>query len=179
MNSLLRFVGMDESARLHRLRTGPFVYGFLLHLAVLIIAILGGLMFAIGGVGVWVLLAAGVVSVFLPRAGAAWVVMMVLVFAMLLHEPHLGRTAVMILLVHLLHLLGALSISIHSLSRVQLRALWPIARRFVIVQAAAQGLLLAALFIFSANEDAMPWLAPVGALALLVLSAFLASRAVD
>jgi hypothetical protein len=120
------------------LRIGPAVPGAVLPLLLIVIAVTAG--FALQVPIGWVV-ASGVsaaLSGFARMAAGPWLAAAILVVMMLAAEPTLWRTAVVILAVHLLHVLGSLALVVPLRSRVALRALRPTAIRFLLVELVAQ-----------------------------------------
>ena len=116
---------------------------------------------------------AALVSVVIPRSMAAWLAAACLVFGMILVPPSPDRTALAVLIVPAVHLLGSLALTIPSTSRVSLTALLPSAWRFVIVQLLAQSTVFAVRLLAPAPVDrGIAWLAPAAAAVLLVVLSF-------
>ncbi|WP_337005255.1 MULTISPECIES: hypothetical protein [unclassified Microbacterium] len=125
---------------------------------------------------------ASVIATVLPRSLAAWLGAACLVFGVLLTDPAPERTALAVLLVHAIHVLGALALTIPLASRVALAVLAPSATRFLVVQLIAQPLVFGVWLLAPADVDrGVAWLAPVAAVALLVgvLLALRAARKAD
>ncbi|MDT0157487.1 hypothetical protein Q9R19_07625 [Microbacterium sp. ARD32] len=132
------------------LRIGAAVPGAVLPAASLLIAVGGGML--IGAATGWLAMlgAACLLSAFVRAIGGPWLSIAVLVVVLTTSEPAGWRTAVVVLAVHLLHVLGSLALTIPLRARVALRALQPTARRFVVVQLIAQAV------------GALTWLVPEG-----------------
>ncbi len=173
---MMRLRSLSRRDTLHRLDGGAAIPGLVLRAGIPALAILAVSVFGFNGFALGLLLAIATAAMIAPRSMAAWGVMMLVVLAMLLSEPDPGRTTVMLLIVHALHVLGALSLVIPARSRVQVRALLPTLRRFAGVQIAAQTIVLAAASLTGGVDGALPWLAPLGALGLLVLTAIVVRR---
>jgi hypothetical protein len=128
------------------------------------------------GIG-WEVLAvlAALAGSIVPITGLGWIALAVIPFALILEPMELGRASLAVLTVHLGHVLATLSLTMPIRSRVSLRALRPTAVRFAVVQLVAQALMVAAV-IFASEEGRVPWLAPVGALAVAGLALVLLRR---
>ena len=127
-------------------------------------------------------LAASLLAVIVPRTLAAWGGAACLVFGVLLTEPAPERTALAVLSVHAIHVLGSLALTIPLVSRVALAALVPSVTRFLIVQLIAQPLVLGVWLLAPTDVDrGVAWLAPLAAVVLLmgVLLALRAARKSD
>lgn len=112
---------------------------------------------------------AAVVAVVVPRTMAAWLAAACLPFGILVTEPSPARTALALLLVHAIHVLGALSLAIPLTSRIALRALRPSVLRFAVVQLIAQPVVFGVwLLAQGASARQLSWLAPIAAGLLLV-----------
>lgn len=159
--------------RLHRLNAGAAIPGAVLRAGVPIIAILAMFVYGFSDFALGLLLLAATAAVIVPRTMAAWVVAVLVVLAMLFSEPDFARTSMTVLIVHSLHVLGALSLVIPAGSMVQMRVLLPSLWRFLGVQAASQALVFAAASLSAGVGGTLPWLAPVGTLGLLALTVFL------
>ncbi|MFT4135265.1 hypothetical protein [Microbacterium sp.] len=158
----------SEGARLHTLSVGAWMPGALVRLALLLVVVAVGLVSGTGPLWQWLCVGAAAVAALVPRTMAAWLAAAMLALGLLLVPPELWRTAVVVGAVHAVHVLGSLALAIPVRSRVQLRVLVPTVRRFVAIQAVSQSVVLAAGVVLPAAGDvALPWAAPVGALALL------------
>lgn len=112
---------------------------------------------------------AALISSVLPRSMTAWMAAACLVFGVILVPPSPDRTALAVLLVPAVHLLGSLTLTIPSASRVSLTALLPSAWRFVVVQLLAQTTVSAAGLLAPPPVDrGIAWLAPATAAVVLV-----------
>ncbi|MFF1633155.1 hypothetical protein [Leifsonia sp. NPDC058248] len=122
--------------------------------------------------GVSLLLAAAAVA--MPRWLTAWFLIGVLAFTVLLRDQSVAdwHPYVLIAGVHLLHILGSWMLVVAPSARVQPAALWPSARRFVLVQAPVQLVAAGALALASAFSGAsvlgLAVVAGAGVLALAV-----------
>lgn len=117
---------------------GAAVPGVILPLATTAVAVTAGML--LGAVTGWVV-AMGVVCLLSGVArvlGGPWICGAILVVLLVVSEPAPVRTAVVILAVHLLHVLGSLSLVVPLRAWVTLRALRPSALRFVVIQLAGQ-----------------------------------------
>lgn len=116
---------------------------------------------------------AALISTVIPRSMTAWLAAACLVFGLILVPPSPDRTALAVLLVPAVHLLGSLALTIPSASHVSLMALLPSAWRFVVVQLLAQTAVFVAGLLAPAPVDrGIAWLAPATAAVLLVALAF-------
>ena len=125
---------------------------------------------------------ASAIAVVLPRSLAAWSGAASIVFGVLLTDPAPERTALAVLLVHAIHVLGSLALTIPLASRVALAVLVPSVTRFLVVQLIAQPLVFGVWLLAPTDVDrGSAWLAPVAAVALLVgvLLALGAARRAD
>jgi hypothetical protein len=165
------------STRTHRLRVPWGVPGILPRLVVIALVAVGVSVLVPFPLWRAVALAAALVAVVVPRTLAAWAAAACIPIGMLLTEPLPGRTALAMLLVHAIHLLASLSLTIPVSSRLSMRALLPALGRFAAVQLIAQPLAYGAQLLTDGGrlQDA-GWLAPVAAGALL-LGLVLALRA--
>lgn len=109
----------------------------------------------------------GAIAAVLPASYAAWGSIACIVVGMLIAGPDLGRALLAVLLVHLIHTLGALALLVPRGARIVLAALRPSLVRFVLIQVAAQPLTLAVMALFVLGTRAEPWAAVVGGAALV------------
>jgi hypothetical protein len=126
--------------------------------------------------GVSLLLAAAAVAV--PRWLTAWFLIGVLAFTVLLREQTVAdwRPYLLIAGAHLLHLLGSWMLVVAPTARVQPAALWPSARRFLLIEAPVQIVAAGALALTSAFSGAsLLGLAVVAGAAVLALVVALAA----
>ncbi|UGS27151.1 hypothetical protein K8F61_02760 [Microbacterium resistens] len=156
--------------RAHELRVPRGIPGIVPRLLVLLVTTAGVL--ALTPFIVWqvVAVAAASVSVVLPRSFAAWAGAACLPIGVLLTAPSPGRTALAVLLVHAIHVLAALSLTIPAGSRIAPGLLRPVLRRFVVIQAIAQPVAATAALLPQAGAADTAWLAPLGAALLLVVA---------
>ncbi len=144
-------------------------------LRVLLVAIVAYGAIALIPFALWqgVAVIAALVSTVIPRSMTAWMAAACLVFGVILVTPSPDRTALAVLLVPAVHLLGSLALTIPSSSRVALKALLPSAWRFVVVQVVAQSTVFAVGLVAPAPVDrGVAWLAPATAAVLLVALTF-------
>ncbi|SJN19072.1 hypothetical protein FM104_02095 [Microbacterium esteraromaticum] len=122
-----------------RLAMGANVPGVVLRLLAVAVAVIGGML--VGAPLGWfaIISAAAVFGAIVPQLGGVWAAAGAFVVVLLLEPSHPLRTAVAIAVVHLLHVLAALSLVVPLRARVTLRALMPTAMRFVLVQVICQG----------------------------------------
>lgn len=97
-----------------------------------------------------------------------WISAVILVVVLVATEVDPSRTAVVILAVHLLHVLGSLALSIPLRARFALRALRPTALRFFVVQFAGQAAGLLAVLL--PQGRVLPAAVIVGSLAVLAFA---------
>lgn len=107
------------------------------------------------------------VSVVVPRSMTAWLAAAVLPIGMLANEPSPGRTAAVLLLVHGIHVLASLSLTVPAHSRLAVRALLPTLMRFAVIQAVAQPIAFGAVGLAGGTGWHAPWAAVAGAALLL------------
>ncbi|MCT1478075.1 hypothetical protein [Microbacterium sp. p3-SID336] len=155
------------SRRVRGFRVGAALPGAVLRLAVVAVTLVGALTLQPYPLWQGVAVAAAVVAAVLPQSLAAWVGAACLPFGVILSEPAPGRTALAVLLVHAIHVLGSLSLTVPALSWVALRVLVPTLGRFVVVQLVAQSVVLGAWALTQRSGDGGPWIAPVAAAGLL------------
>ncbi|WP_261164286.1 hypothetical protein [Microbacterium sp. Marseille-Q6965] len=111
-----------------------------------------------------VAVAFGAVAAVFPATRVSYLGLPLIVLGMLITGPHPAQTALAVFVVHAIHTLTSIAALLPAGARVSLRALGPLAARFAVAQLVAQA---AALTIAQLPVGGgMPWLAPVGALAL-------------
>ena len=110
-----------------------------------------------------------VAGAFAPTIGGAWIAAAIVIGMLLAAEPHPGRTAVAVAAVHLLHVVGSLSLVVPLRARIALTALRPTARRFVIVQIVSQAAGLAATLL--PRGEQLPAAVLAGGFAVLAFTA--------
>lgn len=120
------------------LRIGPAVPGAVLPPLLIIVAVTAGL--ALQAPIGWAVASgtAAALSGFARMAAGPWLAVAILVVMLVAAEPTLWHTAVVILAVHLLHVMGSLALVVPLRSRIALRALRPTAIRLVLVEIVAQ-----------------------------------------
>ena len=144
---------------------GAAVPGAFIRIA-LVVVVAGGAWMLEPGI-VWQIIAlilAGVGAV-LPQTGGVWFALVIVPFALITQPVDPGRTCLAVLIVHLGHVLATLSLSIPLRARIALQALRPTAVRFLGVQVIAQAVAVVAVLLPSADGRGIPWLAPIGAVA--------------
>ena len=99
----------------------------------------------------------------LPQSLGGWAGAACIVLGMLTADPSVWRTAIALVVIHLVHVLGCVCLEIPARSRVHPRALLPTLRRFVVVEAIAQPIALPAVLLPAVGESGVAWLAPIGA----------------
>ncbi|REJ04584.1 hypothetical protein DY023_14175 [Microbacterium bovistercoris] len=116
----------------------------------------------------WIAIVAALASVIAPRSMVAWVAAGCLPVGMLLTDPSPARTALAVLLVHAIHVLAGIGLTVPLRSQLALRALLPSARRFAVIELIAQPIAFGgALLVGGSTGVAIAWLAPLGAVLLL------------
>ncbi|UJP10790.1 hypothetical protein L2X99_03870 [Microbacterium sp. KUDC0406] len=170
------------SRRSHGFRVPASVPGLVIRLV--LVALVIAVSFALIPVPMWrwIAIAAATASVIVPRTMVAWVAAASLPVGMLMTEPSAARTALAVLLVHAIHVLAAIGLTVPLRSRLALRALLPSARRFTVIQLIAQPLAFAgSLLVAQSSGVRIAWLAPLGAVLLLagIVLALRALRRVD
>jgi len=129
--------------------------------------------------GLWFVVAVilAVLSLIVPRLLTAWAFVLVVGLSMLFREPSVTDWRPYLLLagVHLVHLYAAQCVVTPVRGRVQLRVLLRPLRAFLIVQVPSQFVLALVLWLHRPDAvgwsgNAVPLLAAVGALALVVLT---------
>ncbi|GAB2514760.1 hypothetical protein [Paramicrobacterium agarici] len=114
-----------------------------------------------------------------PRVYSAWGLAVLLALYQLSFEPSAAgwRTYTLLAGIHLLHVLAALSLVVPLRGRIDARVFLRVLRRYAVVQLPCQALLVIVLAVVSpaSASIALPWLAPVAALLLIVLTAALIS----
>jgi hypothetical protein len=157
---------------------GPWVPTATLH--VMFFAVAAGLCFLVIAPRFWLviglLLSAAVTLV--PNWVPTWWLLLVLALSQFWREPSVTDLAFYLLLagVHLLHALGGLARLLPWRGRMQVGALVRPLRRFVLVQAAAQGAAACTLLAFGGGPGAVRGLSILAAAALGVVTAMLARR---
>ena len=122
-----------------------------------------------------ILLAAAAVVV--PRWLTAWFLIGVLAFTVLLvPTATIGVRALLLVAgLHALHLCGSWMLVVPATALVQPRALWPSARRFLIIQLPVQAATVVALWLSGASRSSsVPFLAAVAGAAVVALVVVLA-----
>ncbi len=154
---------------------GPSVPTATLHL--LIFAVGAGLCLLVLESPLWLAigLLLAVAGTLVPNLVSRWWLLLVLGLSPLGREPAVSDLAFYALLagVHLLHVLGSLTRLLPWDGRMQVVALAPSLRRFVVVQAVVQPVGAGALFAFSGRPGTVTWLSIVAAAVLGVTAALL------
>ncbi|QAY61549.1 hypothetical protein ET475_17305 [Microbacterium protaetiae] len=105
------------------------------------------------------------VGALVPRTFTTWAAIVVLALAQLAHPLAFdARANALLLVVHLLHVIGALSLALPATGRLQLRALVGPARRWLLLQLPAQALLL---IVLAAIGLPLGGVVPAGAVAIV------------
>jgi|GEM_PF-2962391 len=154
--------------REERLAIGAAVPGALLAVAAAVIA--GAAAALIGMPTLWVCVsaAAALLGGIVRAIGGAWIAAALLMIGLVAGDSSPWRTATVIAAVHLLQVLGSLTLVIPLRARIAVRALSPTAVRFVRVQLLCQGVgLLASLL---PTRSGLPLAAIAGAMAVLVFT---------
>lgn len=124
----------------------------------------------------WIGVAAVVVGAAFPHTFVAWASVACIALGILVSEPSPVRTAVAVLAIHLLHVLGCLCLTVPARARISLPALRPTLIRLRRVQVIAQPIALLAVILPDLGENGFAWLAPAGALILGALAVLLVRR---
>ncbi|WP_309128612.1 hypothetical protein [Microbacterium sp.] len=146
---------------------GAALPGYSLRAAAFAAAVVGALL--LGAPLGWVVVIAVVCATgaLWAQTGGVWLAGAALVIVLLLHDPHPGRTAVALAVVHVLHVLAALAAVIPMRATVALRALAPTCIRFAWVQAIGQVIALAVGLMPQSPAAPIAVLAGAGAALLL------------
>ncbi|MGB4137320.1 MAG: hypothetical protein WA971_12200 [Microbacterium sp.] len=155
--------------RSHGFRVPASVPAAVVRVLLVAVVVLG--VFLLNPVPMWrgVALIAGVIGAAVPRSMAAWAAAACLPLGLMMTAPDPRRTALAVLLVHAVHVLGSITVTVPLRSQLAVRALRPTAVRFLVVQAVAQSAALAsALLVGQMRDVELAWLAPLGAALLLV-----------
>ncbi|MDR2998868.1 MAG: hypothetical protein LBU78_12215 [Microbacterium sp.] len=154
--------------RPHTFRVPASVPGAVVRLALVAVAVAAA--FTVIPLPMWrgIAIVAAVASVFVPRTMVGWVAAVSIAIGLFVSEPSPARTALAVLLVHAVHVLAGIGLTISLRSQVALRALLPSARRFAVIQLIAQPIAFGgSLLVSGASGAAIAWLAPLGAVMLL------------
>ena len=159
-----------------QLRIGLVVPAVVLRLFLVVLAV-GAAFTSISAVPLRVVAIVGaVIGAVLPHTLCGWAPAGVVAVGVLITHPSPSGTAVAVALIHGIHVLASLSLTIPLGSWVSLRALWPSARRFVIVQVLSQAAaLLAGLVLVPRSAPGNGWI-EVGAAVVLLCAAAAAWR---
>ena len=149
-------------ARTHEMRVTAAIPAVVLRALTALIGIAG--VIALNGYAPWQMIGAVafVVGAVLPRSLATWAGAAVIVLGIALDEPSPWRTALALLILHLVHVLGSVCMAVPFASRMHPRMLLPTLRRFVGVQLIAQPVALLVVVMPTVGDDGVAWLAPVG-----------------
>lgn len=167
---------------LRSFRVGAAVPGVALRLANVVVISIGA--FLLNPYPLWqgVAVVAALAAVVFPRSLAAWMAAACLVFGIVLTDPAPQRTALAVLLVPAIHLLGSLSLVVPAAARLAPAVLLPSLTRFVVGQLVAQPVAFGVWLLVPGSVDrGESWLAPLAAVVLLagVLLALRAARTAD
>ena len=123
--------------------------------------------------------AIAIVAALLPAGLLAWVAAGIIALALLAHPASVAdpRPYLAVAAVHLLQVLGALTVALPVRGRLQVRALARPARRFLILESAAQSLLALVLWVRPGVGGSVAAGAVAIAVAACVVSAVLLVRA--
>lgn len=157
-------------SRNDRLSIGPRVPGFALRLLAVIVAVAAGLVLDVPSGWLGVILVATIVGGLFPLTAGVWAAAVVLVGAYVLQPPAALPLVVTIAAVHLLHVLGSLSLVVRMSTRVSLRALGPTLARFAVGQIVSQALGIGALALLSTDDRQPLFVLAGGAAALAVIA---------
>lgn len=124
-----------------------------------------------------VAIALGAAAGAFPRLYTAWALIILLSLSQLSRDPSATdwRPYALLAGLHLIHVLASLALVVPVRGMIDARVFLRVLRRFAIVQVPCQALLVLLLVVFSTERFslAIPWLAPLGAAALVVLAAIL------
>jgi hypothetical protein len=158
---------------------GPWVPAATLHVA--FVAVAAGLCLLVFGSRLWLTigLVLAVAAMVVPHLVSPWWLVFILGVDQVWRTPSATDGVFYALLagVHLLHLLGGLTVLLPWDARIQVAALAGPLRRFVLVQAVAQPVAYGALVAFSTRGGTVPGLSILSAALLGVVAAVLAHRA--
>ncbi len=155
-----------------RLSIGPAVPGLVFGAIGVLAALCAALL--LGASPFWLVAtpALAALGAALPRTGGAWLASGALVLLLIIREPDAARAATAVFTVHLLHVLGTLSLAAGPLDRIALAALRPTTVRFAVVQSISQAALAVAL-LASGAAPTVSLAAMAGAAATLALAVLL------
>ncbi|WP_460802461.1 hypothetical protein [Microbacterium sp. GXF6406] len=149
-------------SRTHEMRVPSGIPAAVLRALTALIGIAG--VIVLNGYPVWQMIGAlaFTVGAVLPRSLATWAGAAVIVLGMALGEPSPWRTALALLILHLVHVLGSVCMVVPLTSRMQPQALQPTFRRFVGVQLIAQPVAVLVVVMPAVGDGGVSWLAPIG-----------------
>lgn len=134
-------------SRNDRLSIGPRITGLWLRLLAVIVAVTAAILLDVPfGWLVTVAIVTALGSLF-PMMGGIWVGAAVLIGALAVRPAEPTEVAAVIAAVHLLHVVGSLSLVVPLSARVSVRALVPTLINFAVVQVIAQAVGLAAVML--------------------------------
>lgn len=155
--------------RTHTLRVPGAVPGLALRLLIVALVMIGAALLVPYALWQWIAVISALAGVIIPRSMASWLAAGCLVFGVALAGPAPERTALAVLLVHLIHVLAGLTLVVPLRSRVALRMLRPTTARLLVVQLIAQPIALGVWLLSPAPGDHGPgWIAPLAAVAFLL-----------
>lgn len=157
------------SVRVHRMRVRAGVPALVLRGALLVLSVLAVGMLDAPPLWFGVAVATAVAGAVLPWTMAAWAPIAGIVLALLMVEPSPGRTAFALFAAHLIHVLAGICWAIPWQSRVHPAVLWPSIRRFGLWQLLVQPCALAVGLLPRVTGPGYDWLAPLGAVVLVVI----------
>lgn len=152
------------TARMHVLRVPAGIPASALRVLQVLVGGLAVLLVNPSPIWQWVGVTAVLVGAVLPRTLATWAGAACIVIVVLIEDPAPLRTALALLAIHLVHVLGCLGLTIPASAWIRPGALLPTLGRFLLVQALAQPLALLVVLLPSVGESGVAWLAPAGAL---------------
>lgn len=156
-----------------RLKIGLSVPGAVLRALSVVVVVGGGMLLHIPFGWMAALGVAALFGAIVPQLGGNWVAAVILVGALLLEPPDPVRTAIVIAVVHLLHVLTSLALTVPLSARVALRALLRTGIRFVAVQMICQSI---ALTVAMMPRGPVVSIAVIAGAAAVLLLAFVATR---
>lgn len=157
------------------LHAGPAMSWLVLRIA-LVVIVAGGCAILVPPVG-WYIVAVvlAICAAIIPRSLATWGSVACIVVGMALSAPDLGRAMLAVLVVHLIHVLGSLTLIAPPGTLITLAALRPTAVRFGVVQVVAQPLTFVVM-LGGGRAPELPWAVVVGGGALVAAAAVLIVR---
>ncbi|GAA5204376.1 hypothetical protein [Microbacterium jejuense] len=157
------------SERTHTFRVRGGVPALLVR--VLLVAVTAAGAMALVPVPLWrgVAITVAVIGAIVPRSLGGWIGGACIGLGMLLADPLPAQTAIAVLVVHAVHVLASLALTVPARSWIALRALAPTLGRFVAIQLVAQAVAFGVARLAAPEEGAgLAWAALAGAGLLIV-----------